>query len=333
MNRLYFISKVQSRDNVERAGMAKNVDYNLLHTYLLIYKHRSLSLVAKQLGCTDSAVSKMLSKLRDSFDDQLFVRHTSGLEPTALTEWLAPKVEIKLTALDAVIDEAIENAFETERHVVISLLPVDISLFGSALYSQLSQAFPNVKFNLVSWTDNVMDKIASKEVDFAIGPSLHNNSKLCYQTSIFDTYFNLVVSDKGTSRSWHDFLKYRLLRQLVPGWNITRRPITEQFEYLEIPYNLDDLTDFDDIAYANNIMLERSEKASYAIGLFSYQVDKFKQNINSDVLIVNPNSFGEYKAKIKIEFFLYEYVGNRGNYFYDEVKAIIQNTLNPNPTL
>ncbi|MDB1122936.1 LysR family transcriptional regulator [Vibrio algarum] len=309
--------------------MAKKVDYNLLHVYLLIHKHRSLSLVAKQLGCTDSAVSKMLSKLREGFNDQLFVRHTSGLEPTALTEWLAPKIEIKLTALDAVIDEAIENAFETERHVVISLLPVDISLFGSVLYSQLSQFFPDVKFSLVSWAENTPDKIASKEVDFAVGPSLDNNSKLCYQTVMFDTSYNLVVPEKDIYTSWHDYLKYRLLRQLVPGWNIAKRPITEMLDKQKIPYYVDDLTDFDDISYANNIMLANKGDLPYGIGLFSHQIDKFKQNINSNVYIVNPSTFGEFKIQSKIEFCLYEYVGNRGNYFYDQVKSILQNTLNP----
>ncbi|UGA54431.1 LysR family transcriptional regulator [Vibrio sp. VB16] len=307
----------------------KKVDYNLLHVYLLIYKHKSLSIVAKQLKCTDSAVSKMLGKLREGFNDPLFVRHSGGLEPTAFTEWIAPKIEIKLAGLDAVIEEAIENTFETDRHVVISLLPVDISLFGNVLYSQLSRFFPDVRFNIVSWNSNTPDKISSKDVDFAVGPSLENGSKLCYQTQIFETYYNLVIPNEHKVASWEDCIQFRVLKQHVPGWNSNRMPIKEQLDYYHIPFNNKDLTEIENIDYANNIMLNSSKSTRCAIGLFSYQIDKFKQNINSEVHIVNPNTFGEYKELIILELSLYEYVGNRGNHFYDQVKTILLDTLNP----
>ncbi|WED26294.1 LysR family transcriptional regulator [Vibrio sp. DW001] len=307
----------------------KKIDYNLLHVYLLIYKLRSLSLVAKQLGHTDSSVSKMLSKLREGFNDPLFVRHASGLEPTAFTEWLAPKIEIKLAGLDAVIEEAIENTFETDRHVVISLLPVDVSLFGNALYSQLSRSFPNIRFNIVNWNSNTPDKIASKDVDFAVGPSLENGSKLCYQTRIFETYYNLAIPNDHKVASWENCIQYRVLKQHVPGWNSDRMPVIEQLSHYHIPFNRIELTEIENIGYANNIMLNQSKSTPCAIGLFSYQIDKFKQNINSEVHIVNPNTFGEYKESVKLELSLYEYVGNRGNHFYDQVKRILLDTLNP----
>lgn len=306
--------------------MIKKVDYNLLHIYLLIYKHRNLSLVAKQLGITDSAVSKMLSKLRDGFDDQLFVRHSSGLEPTALTEWLAPKIEIKLAGLDAVIDEAMEKTFELDRDVVISLLSFDINLFGSALYAQLSQSFPNIRFSLVSWSENVIDKIATKKVDFAFGPSLSHNSKLCYQSTLLNTYGNMVISNSETVTSWDDLKHYSFLRPFIPGWNSMNTPILNQVTEKNIPGTNGDLTGANDVFYANSIMLNQPSSAPCGIGLFSYQADKFKQNVNSEVHIVNPNTFGEYPP-LMFEFSLYEYSGNRGNHFYEQVKAILVNTL------
>lgn len=306
----------------------KKVDYNLLHVYLLIYKHKSLSLVAKQLKCTDSAVSKMLGKLREGFNDQLFVRHTSGLEPTAFTEWLAPKIEIKLAGLDAVIEEAIESAFEPERDVVISLLSIDIGLFGSVLYSQLSQSFPNVKFNLVSWSENITDKIATKKVDFAVGPTLNYNSKLCYQSIIFETHGNIVIPNSETITSWDDLKRYSFLKPLIPGWNSINTPVLEKVLQNKVPSMKGDLTDVNDIFYANDIMLNQAQSAPCGIGLFSYQVDRFKQSVNSEVHIINPNTYGEYSHVI-FECSLYEYVGNRGNHFYEQVKAILIDTLSP----
>lgn len=62
------------------------LDLNLLFTLQLLVQERSVSMTAKKLNVTPSTVSKSLNKLRDWFDDPLFVKTPKGLAPTPLVE-------------------------------------------------------------------------------------------------------------------------------------------------------------------------------------------------------------------------------------------------------
>jgi len=318
-----------STKGILMAGKDKKIDYNLLRVYLFIYKYRNLSLVAKHLGCTDGAVSKMLSKLRDGFGDPLFVRHASGFEPTAFTEWLAPKIEVKLTELEVVIEKAIESSYQIDRVVTISLLSTDVDLFGDTLYTQLIDTFPNVKFDIVTWGMSTLDRIAIKEVDFAIGLAIENNSKLCYQTLLFQSAAKLILPDSISVSNWQDCFQYRTLNPLILGWNSKKNPIIDKFNECGIPFGFNKLTDVDNINLANRIMLSQRQTTPCGIGLFAYQVDRFKQIVNREVKVIDPMVFGEYNHQPYFDVSLYEYSGNRGNHFYEQVKAILIKIVKP----
>ena len=57
--------------------------FQLLTTFSSIYNCGSINAAANAQGVTQSAVSKHLQKLRDWFDDELFVRTSTGMQPTA----------------------------------------------------------------------------------------------------------------------------------------------------------------------------------------------------------------------------------------------------------
>ena len=60
----------------------KTPDLNLLPIAVALYDELSVSRAARQLGMSQPAVSKALRRLRDTFDDPLFVRGPSGIVPT-----------------------------------------------------------------------------------------------------------------------------------------------------------------------------------------------------------------------------------------------------------
>ena len=61
-------------------------DLNLFVIMNSIYTEGSLTKAAEVVGITQPAVSNALSRLRDKFDDELFVRTGSGMVPTQKTE-------------------------------------------------------------------------------------------------------------------------------------------------------------------------------------------------------------------------------------------------------
>ena len=61
-------------------------DLNLFVILNAIYTEGSLTKAAEVVGITQPAVSNALSRLREKFDDELFVRTGSGMVPTQKTE-------------------------------------------------------------------------------------------------------------------------------------------------------------------------------------------------------------------------------------------------------
>ncbi|GAB6403136.1 LysR family transcriptional regulator [Pseudomonas sp. MHK4] len=57
-------------------------DLNLLITFLIVYQEQSVSRAAVRLHVTQPAVSNTLKKLRDIFDDELFLRQGKKLVAT-----------------------------------------------------------------------------------------------------------------------------------------------------------------------------------------------------------------------------------------------------------
>ena len=68
----------------------RKLDLNLLRALNVLLEERNVSRAAERLHVTQPSVSAMLSRLRDLFDDPLFVRTQHGMLPTPRVEALAP---------------------------------------------------------------------------------------------------------------------------------------------------------------------------------------------------------------------------------------------------
>src|SRR3569623_925529 len=76
-----------------------NMDLNLLRVFDAIFEVRSVTRTAERLGLTQSAISHALGRLRQAFGDPLFVRHPTGLQPTARAIEIAPGIREGLAQL------------------------------------------------------------------------------------------------------------------------------------------------------------------------------------------------------------------------------------------
>jgi len=77
----------------------RSVDLNLLTVFDAIMTEGQLSRAADQLGMTQSAASAALSRLRLTFDDELFIRTRQGMVPTARAEELIQPVREGLSSI------------------------------------------------------------------------------------------------------------------------------------------------------------------------------------------------------------------------------------------
>lgn len=77
----------------------EKIDLNLFVVFDAIYRERSVTKVAVLLNLTQPAVSNALSRLRQTFDDPLFVRTPEGMAPTPVADSVVGDVREALTLL------------------------------------------------------------------------------------------------------------------------------------------------------------------------------------------------------------------------------------------
>ncbi len=81
----------------------RTLDLNLLKTLDALLDERSVTRAAARLSLTQPAVSGMLNRLRDYFDDPLFIRVPHGIVPTTRAETLAAPVKRILADIDVLL--------------------------------------------------------------------------------------------------------------------------------------------------------------------------------------------------------------------------------------
>ena len=80
------------------------IDLNLLVALHILLEEGSVSRAAERLSITQPAMSKTLGRLRETFDDPLFVRSKRGIQPTPRALGLAGELKSLLGQVDGLLD-------------------------------------------------------------------------------------------------------------------------------------------------------------------------------------------------------------------------------------
>ena len=83
----------------------RQADLNLLIALNVLMEERNVTRAADRLDLTQSAASRMLGRLRATFDDPLFVRTSRGLTPTKRALDLAGPLQEYLAGLEKLLLE------------------------------------------------------------------------------------------------------------------------------------------------------------------------------------------------------------------------------------
>jgi DNA-binding transcriptional LysR family regulator len=80
------------------------VDLNLLKAFDALIRERAVTKAAGRIGLSQPAMSHALSRLRDLFADDLFVRAPNRMEPTARAREIAPLVSTAIEHIEAALN-------------------------------------------------------------------------------------------------------------------------------------------------------------------------------------------------------------------------------------
>ncbi len=116
------------------------IDFNLFVVFDTIYREGSLTGAAKILHLTQPAVSHALAKLREQFDDELFVRRGKQMLPTPTAKAAIHDVREAIALLRNSMQKA--RGFDpehSERRFIISINDVLEAAFLPQLMQRLQQ--------------------------------------------------------------------------------------------------------------------------------------------------------------------------------------------------
>ena len=84
--------------NIER------VDLNLLVYLDVLLREKNVTRAAEHLGITQPAMSNILKRLRNAFDDPLLIRSSEGMTPTERAITLQPRIRTALDGLNQIFE-------------------------------------------------------------------------------------------------------------------------------------------------------------------------------------------------------------------------------------
>lgn len=154
--------------------MVNQLDIKQLRTFVALIKVRNLSRVAEQLGVSQQAVSEHLKKMRNVFNDRLFIRSGNGVQPTALAVALQPKVTATLEAFDSLLTPDTFSPSTASTTFTLACTDFEqVSLLPSVL-ADIRQLAPKLKIAIKKLElDSLANDLKNGEVDLAItNPSL-----------------------------------------------------------------------------------------------------------------------------------------------------------------
>ena len=169
------------------------VNLNLLVAFDALFSELSVTAAARRAGVTQPAMSNTLAQLRALFDDALFIRHRTGLSPTARAKELAEPIRHGLKLLEGALSAPRFEPATSERRFVIAASDYVELVLLPALLRRLEKVAPRVRLQLKPWgLHEAPPELARGEVDLMLGfydklPPNH------YQQLLFEDEYVCVV--------------------------------------------------------------------------------------------------------------------------------------------
>ncbi|VFR32461.1 LysR-family transcriptional regulator [plant metagenome] len=171
-----------------------NLDLNLFLVFQAVYATRSATLAGDRLGVTQSAVSAALKRMRERFNDPLFVRTADGMVPTALADRLIAPIQDGLARLQQAVEQGSSfDAQTSDRTFRIAINEIGQMVVLPRLLAEARRLAPTVRFETIdARVPDARLRMQEGEIDLAMG-SWEPIGPTFYQQRLFDETFAIVM--------------------------------------------------------------------------------------------------------------------------------------------
>lgn len=171
----------------------KSQELTLIYLFDAIMTEASVSRAADQLGMTQPAVSNAIARMRDIWQDPLFIKKGRQVEPTTFALSLWEQVRDPIHQLSKAVGSNDFVAAESRRKFRIALTDLSVDLYWLPLIREVSRLAPLVDLYAVPFTQlGAVDQLREAKVDLALGPRGQQDNSL-RTTLLFAGEFKLVM--------------------------------------------------------------------------------------------------------------------------------------------
>ena len=210
-----------------------NLDLNLLRTFIILHQERNMRKASERLFVSQPAISKALQRLRDHFDDELFVKTHHGLRATEHANMLAESISPILDDLSLALNNSNEfNPSELRGSLKLALSPFLLSSLSSKLFKAIRSQAPHVQVQLLNWSKTTMADIINDEVLIGFNYEINHAPKELLQQPIAQDSFKGYLREghpyKKDSIEVKDGVKFELATIIAIDWN-SHQTIAKKF--------------------------------------------------------------------------------------------------------
>jgi DNA-binding transcriptional LysR family regulator len=226
----------------ESAGSLKvEFDLNLLAVALAIEERRSVSGAAKQLKTSQPSVSRALSQLRETFQDELFIKTCKGMLPTprALALVSAARDVFERINLEVQAPPSFDP-LHMDTHFTLALSEAGELFSLPRIVATLRQINPCVRvISICPSQKELIDGLQQGDIDLAVGTFPELNTDIFYRQKISAIPFScLMRADHPVQEDPISFEQYDKLKHVM----VTRPGVTsgtgEAFQRKRVGQNI-----------------------------------------------------------------------------------------------
>lgn len=175
------------------------LDLNLLAVMEAMLRERNVSRAAQGLGLTQSAMSHALNRLRQYFDDPLFIKAGLMMEPTPKAVGLREAVvEVMATVRQRILSEASFNPSTAQREFTLCITDMGELVFLPTLLKRLRKEAPGCTIRTLQVpAEQIEGLLATGEADLALG-SYRTAPDGLYKQRLFMHSFTTIVHVSNT---------------------------------------------------------------------------------------------------------------------------------------
>ncbi len=203
--------------------MLPNTDLAALRLFVNLFRTGNLSAAAELSNVTPGAASRTISKLRDLFGDELFVRHAFGMAPTPRAKEIYPDLVSLLRSFGDLLKPAVFTPSAQSRVFHIACVDNAVMIFLRPIVKPLldsSAGHASLDFRILQ--KNFWHQLKIGDLDFAVYPVEGTRENfhiqpLCSDCFVYVTDRSHPLAELAKKRplTESDIAKFRQVKVLV----------------------------------------------------------------------------------------------------------------------